>query len=166
MNSHNNSRKSSTPVFKSTRLLDQLRERIRYLHYSLRTEECDLILSQFSRQRSRAIARYVAFVREGKGLPSVWNQLQGQVFLGSEAFVEKMQAMIDKRPTMTEVPRAQRRALVQDLAHFAQKYERNEAIARAYLSGRHTMAAIAKYFDIHYTTVSRLVRAHEAQQRK
>lgn len=27
------------PVFKSTRLLDQLREQIRDLHYSLRTEE-------------------------------------------------------------------------------------------------------------------------------
>ena len=27
------------PVFKSTRLLDQSREQIRYLHYSLRTEE-------------------------------------------------------------------------------------------------------------------------------
>jgi hypothetical protein len=39
MNSHNNSRKTSTPVFKSTRLLDQLREQIRYLHYSLRTKE-------------------------------------------------------------------------------------------------------------------------------
>ena len=39
MNSHNNSRKTSMPVLKSTRLLDQLREQIRYLHYSLRTEE-------------------------------------------------------------------------------------------------------------------------------
>ncbi len=39
MNSHNNSRKTSTPGFKSTRLLDQLREHIRDLHYSLRTEE-------------------------------------------------------------------------------------------------------------------------------
>jgi len=39
MNSHNSSRKPSTPVLKSTRLLDQLREQIRYLHYSLRTEE-------------------------------------------------------------------------------------------------------------------------------
>ena len=39
MNSHNKSRKTSMPVFKSTRLLDQLREQIRYLHYSLRTEE-------------------------------------------------------------------------------------------------------------------------------
>jgi Phage integrase, N-terminal SAM-like domain len=39
MISHNNSRKTSTAVFKSTRLLDHLREQILYLHYSLRTEE-------------------------------------------------------------------------------------------------------------------------------
>lgn len=39
MNSHNIPRKTSVPVFKSTRLLDQLREQIRYLHYSLRAEE-------------------------------------------------------------------------------------------------------------------------------
>jgi len=39
MNSHNTPRKTSVPAFKSTRLLDQLREQIRYLHYSLRTEE-------------------------------------------------------------------------------------------------------------------------------
>jgi len=39
MNSHNDPRKTSMPVFKSIRLLDQLREQIRYLHYSLRTEE-------------------------------------------------------------------------------------------------------------------------------
>ena len=39
MNSYNSSRKTSIPVLRSTRLLDQLREQIRYLHYSLRTEE-------------------------------------------------------------------------------------------------------------------------------
>jgi hypothetical protein len=37
-NSQNNSRKTSTPVFKLTLRLDQLREQIHYLHYSLRTE--------------------------------------------------------------------------------------------------------------------------------
>jgi hypothetical protein len=39
MNSHKNSRKTSIPVFKSTRLLDPLRTQIRYRHYSLRTTE-------------------------------------------------------------------------------------------------------------------------------
>ena len=39
MNSHNSSRKTSIPVLRLTRLLDQLREQIRYLHYSLSTEK-------------------------------------------------------------------------------------------------------------------------------
>lgn len=34
--------KPGTPVLRSTRLLDQVRERIRYLHYSLQTEKADL----------------------------------------------------------------------------------------------------------------------------
>ena len=34
--------KPGTPVLRSTRLLDQLRERIRYLHYSLNTEKAYL----------------------------------------------------------------------------------------------------------------------------
>ncbi len=42
MNSHNNSKKTTTPVFNSIRLLDQLREQIRYLHYSLRTKEVNV----------------------------------------------------------------------------------------------------------------------------
>jgi integron integrase len=39
MNSTKTTRNSINPIFKSVRLLDQLREQIRYLHYSLRTEE-------------------------------------------------------------------------------------------------------------------------------
>lgn len=42
MNSTNKARNSSTPVFKSTRLLDQCREQLRYLLYNLRTEEAYL----------------------------------------------------------------------------------------------------------------------------
>jgi hypothetical protein len=68
VNSHNNSRKTSTPVFKSTRLLDQLREHIRYLHYSLRTEEAYVSgekIHLFSSQA--ASARYGAGVGAGAG---------------------------------------------------------------------------------------------------
>ena len=39
MYSHNKSAKKHLPPLQSLRILDQLRERIRYLHYSLRTEE-------------------------------------------------------------------------------------------------------------------------------
>lgn len=77
-----------------------------------------------------------------------------------------MQTLVDKQPTLTEIPRAQRRALTPTLSDFAEKRERNDAIALAYLSGQHTMAAIAAHFGVHYTTVSRLVKVYEEAQRK
>jgi putative transposase len=121
----------------------------------------DWILAQFGRQRASAIRKYVEFVHEGARLPSVWAQLQGQIYLGSEAFVKKMQAHIEKRPSPDEIPRAQRRMLTQSLADFEQRYDRSEAMARAYMSGQHTMAAIAEHFGVHYSTVSRTVASYE-----
>ena len=38
-------------------------------------------------------------------------------------------------------------------------------VALAYLSGQHTMSAIAEHFGVHFTTVSRLVKAYEADQK-
>lgn len=127
--------------------------------------QVDLILSQFSPRRANAIPKYVKFVHEGKGLPTVWSELQGQIYLGTEKFVRKMQALVDKKPPVTEIPRAQRRALKRALSNFDSEHERDEAIALAYLSGQHTMAAIAEHFGVHYTTVSRLVKGYEAAQK-
>ena len=39
--------KPGTPPLQSTRLLDQLRERIRYMHYSLSTEKVYLYWARF-----------------------------------------------------------------------------------------------------------------------
>lgn len=127
--------------------------------------QTDWLLAQFGSQRSGAIEKYVRFVHEGARLPSVWTQLQGQIYLGSVAFVKKMQATIDKKPALDEIPRVQRRMLTQPLAEFEKRYERNTAMARAYLSGQHTMAAIAQHFGVHYSTVSRLVSAYENKSR-
>ena len=82
-------------------------------------------------------------MHEGTRLPGVWSQLQGQIYLGSEAFVRKMQAMVDRKPSLTEIPRVQRRALKCALSDFAAEHSRDEAIALAYWSGRHMKCAIA-----------------------
>jgi len=123
--------------------------------------QTDWILAQFGRRRSSAIAKYVRFVHEGARLPSVWTQLQGQIYLGSEAFIRKMQAKIEQKPALEEIPRVQRRAITQPLSGFEKRYERNEAIARAYLSGQYAMVEIARYFGVHYATVSRAVKSFE-----
>lgn len=47
MNRYNKSHKDAVPELQSTRLLDQVRERIRYLHYSLQTEKAYLHWARF-----------------------------------------------------------------------------------------------------------------------
>lgn len=123
--------------------------------------QVDWVLGQFGSERAQAIARYVEFVHEGARLPSVWTKLKSQVYLGSDRFIKNMQGLIDEKPNLAEIPRMQRRAISQPLSTFAEQFPRNQAIALAYLSGQHTMAAVAAHFGVHYTTVSRIVSNHE-----
>lgn len=51
---------AARPPLQSVRLLDQVRERIRYLHYSLRTEQACMY-------RVRAFDRRVIVARDGRG---------------------------------------------------------------------------------------------------
>ena len=124
--------------------------------------QTDWLLAQFSQRRSNAIAKYVAFVHEGARLPSIWTQLRGQIYLGSDAFVQKIQKQIEKKPGLGEIPRAQRRAIGLPIEYYDQHNPRDEAMVRAYLSGQHTMAEIGRYFGVHYSTVSRAVRGFES----
>lgn len=129
--------------------------------------QTEWILGQFGEQRSRAVANYIAFVHDGARLPSIWAKLQGQIYLGSEAFVRNMQTQIEnKTAQIQEIPRAQRRALSQPLEEFEKQYSRHEAMARAYVSGRYSLAEIARHFGVHYSTVSRAVKSPECTKSK
>ena len=123
--------------------------------------QTDWILGQFSPQRRRAINRYMDFVRAGVGLSSVWEQLSGQVFLGSERFLKRMQAMSDKA-AIGEIPRAQRRPVAKPLDYYQTKYrDAKAAMIAAYATGDYTLQAIADHFGVHYATVSRAVKKGE-----
>lgn len=124
--------------------------------------QTDWILGQFANQRETAVNRYRDFVRAGVGLPSIWSQLKGQVFLGTEPFIARMQSLTDKMP-ISEIPRAQRRPMAKPLAHYRDIYpDQSVAMAQAYASGDYTMQEIADYFGVHYATVSRAVRKYES----
>ena len=124
--------------------------------------QTDWILGQFGAGRSEAMAACVRFAHEGARLPSMWAQLQGQIYLGSESFMKQMKGLIEDRPNIEEVPRRQRRPLTRPLTAYAANDPRDEAKARAYLSGQYSLAEIARHFGVHYTTVSRVVKSHEA----
>ena len=51
----------------------------------------DWILGQFGARVRPAQERYRAFVAEGRGGPRPWEQLRGQIYLGSEEFVARHQ---------------------------------------------------------------------------
>jgi putative transposase len=124
--------------------------------------EVDWILAQFSKQRKRAIGKYINFVREGVGLPSIWPNLQNQIFLGTEKFINKQQKLIASRESLNEVPHLQKRILPKPLSYYDEKHkDQKRAITEAYLTGGYTLKELGEYFDKHYSTISRIVKTNE-----
>jgi REP element-mobilizing transposase RayT len=120
--------------------------------------QTDWILGQFACRRDVAVAAYIDFVRAGVGLPSLWEELRGQVFLGGDAFLTRMQEVSGKA-SIAEIPRAQRRPAARPLAHYRDSAESVQAaMVAAYASGDYTMQEIADHFGVHYATVSRAVK--------
>ena len=109
--------------------------------------ETDGILSTFGQRKSLARERYRAFVAEGKNQPRPWGQLKNQIYLGSDAFVDKMQSRLTPDQDLSEIPAAPRRRVAKPLDYYARKYrDRNEAIVRAYESGGYGLKAIGEHF--------------------
>ena len=120
------------------------------------------LLSCFGPTPERARAAFVRFVDEGVAQHSIWNNLVGQIFLGEQTFVERMQDQVQEASTSIEIPRSQRRGRVMPLAEYQSRHrDRDQAMASAYATGHYTMQAIAQHFGVHYVTVSRAVRKAE-----
>ncbi len=123
--------------------------------------ETDWLLSQFGLSRKKAIIHYKNFVREGIGLPPIWEGLKYQMYLGNDSFIEKIQST-ENDHDLKEVPRIQRRAIAKSLEWYENKYgSRHEAMAQAFFSGDYTMKEISMWFKVHYSTTSRAVKKFE-----
>ncbi len=120
----------------------------------------DGLLAQFAKRRSVAQERYARFVTEGLKAPSPWRQLRGQVFLGGEQFVERMQRRLSGHQRQdVQIPVAHRRPPPPSLSQIeTTTKDRNAAIARAHATGGYSYQQIAEHFGIHFTTVGRIVR--------
>lgn len=97
----------------------------------------------------------------GKGLPSALKHTKHQLVLGDDAFVKK-HCQPNESETLREVSKAHRKSVALTLEEYRTLHpDRNQAMAKAYLSGAYTMAEIGKFFAVHYMTVSRAVRKIE-----
>ena len=119
----------------------------------------DGLLAMFAKQRSLAQQRYAQFVAEGIKADSPWAHLKGQVFLGDEQFVSRMQAHLQVCKDDVQIPLAQRRPKPPTLVEIEKNaLDRNAAIVVAHATGGYSYQQIAEYFGVHFTTVGRIVR--------
>lgn len=118
----------------------------------------DALLNYFDKERSVAIAEYIHFVEEGMN-KTIWEDLQHQIYLGDDVFVEKHQILKELlEGDVSEIPFKQRSLSPLTLkSYHDQSDTRNEAIIKAYQSGGYTMKEIGDHFKIHYSLVSRII---------
>ena len=122
------------------------------------------ILAGFAQTKLKAIDAYKVFVSEGRGQASPWCELKNQIFLGDEKFVESMLGQIKADKALSEIPIFQRRAKPQALSYYEKKYKkRNDAIVFAYAGGGYSLKAVGKYFNLHYSTVSGIIKSHKSK---
>ena len=119
----------------------------------------DWLLSAFAARRREAVQRYREFVAQGKGQPSPWQQLKNQIYLGDDKFVEKMQRKVASDAPLGDVPALHKRPVAKPLADYERKFKaRDDAIVAAFRGGGHTQKAIADYFGLHYSSVSKILK--------
>ncbi len=115
----------------------------------------------------RAAARYselVAAARETR----LWDgALRQQIYLGDEAFVERMQARAERRRSVArEIPRVQRRKPNSLHYWLASCDSREEALYRAYTESGLSMTALAAELGLSVSRVSRLIARVEQAKSK
>jgi len=124
-----------------------------------------------SHSRARAAQLYSELVNQNRaGDADFWqSSLKGQVFLGDEAFVGRMQAMVQpQRLDDRAIPKPQRQRIpcTWPEALAACDQDRNRAIAWAYSNGGLTMTALAQNAGLSVAQVSRIVAAAERGEEK
>lgn len=119
----------------------------------------DWILALFSSKKGEAQKRYRQFVREGIHQASPWEELQAQVLLGKEGFIDKFKDLLSDKEQVKEIPRQQRYVSRPGLSKIFKEGEtksrRNRHIHTAHVKYGYTLKDIADHLRIHYTTVSK-----------
>jgi len=122
----------------------------------------DWILGQFGSRVGPAQERYRTFVAEGRGGPRPWDQLTGQISLGSEDFIAQHQP--DR--VIRDIPRRQTQASSPSLrVVFQRRQPQARLILDAYRRHGYRLAEIGDHLGVHAATVSRRLKQAEQADR-
>ena len=121
------------------------------------------LLDNFSPQTTRAQQLYREFVDKNEQ-PSPWSKLTGQIYLGSDTFIQQVKNQTSTNIDCKEIPLLHRHAGRPKLADLLtcnteqSKEQRNKLIYSAHVDYGYKLKQIAEILGIHYTTVSKAVK--------
>ena len=102
--------------------------------------------------------RYRSFVAEGRRGSRPWDQLTGQIYLGSEDFIAQHQP----NRVIRDIPRRQTQASRPSLPVLFQRWQpQARLIFDAYRRHGYRLTEIADHLGVHYATVSRRLKQAE-----
>ena len=121
------------------------------------------LLENFSHQIPHAQQLYREFV-DKEEQQSPWNKLTGQIYLGSDTFIQQVKNQTATNDHSNETPLAHRQAGRPELVELLirntsqSREQRNKAIYEAHVEYGYKLKEIAEVLGIHYTTVSKIVK--------
>lgn len=124
----------------------------------------DWVLAQFSGNRAKAEREYRHFVTEGIGKETIWREVKGQSLLGEDDFVEGLLPHIKRHQNIPEIPKSHRYVNRPGLERIftenviLDKGKRDAKIIDAVEKYGYTQQQIAAHLNLHYSTISNLVR--------
>ena len=127
----------------------------------------DWILGQFGSERRGAEAGYRKFIRDGIRAESIWNSVRAQSVLGEGDFIESLSDYVKGRKQIPEIAKSQRfmnRPPLKDIFRsevLGDIRKRDKSIGEAVFGHGYTQREVADHLRIHFTSISRILRAKD-----
>lgn len=124
------------------------------------------ILGQFSNKLAAARRDYRAYVLEGIGLPSPFEDAYRGVILGTQQFIDELQEQFEPKEMIKEIPIAQRMegrpSLADVFSGLKNKKERNAAIVLALCHLQYSGAEVGRFLDLDTSMICKIAKRGNA----
>ncbi|MCN4144588.1 MAG: transposase [Thiohalomonas sp.] len=118
----------------------------------------DVLLNHYGKQKKCAQTAFTKAIAAMDKDFDISSSVQGQILLGSDAFVAKWKKQLASGKVM-EKARQRKAKKVKPLSDFGKRFKNiKTAMVKAYETGNYTLDQIATHFGVHYSMVSRTVK--------
>ncbi len=131
----------------------------------------DWVLSRFGKEEKTAQKRYREFINAGINKTDIWKDVKGKMVLGRADFVNKFKEFLKGKRNLKDIPKIQRFVDRPDLSELFTKRmiktreKRDNIIIESVIRYGYDQAEVARYLNIHYSTVSKIIKRKRENSR-